>query len=126
MVNKLYLQEHDSCVISVYVDESEDHEMYCLKDGGVAVAARADIQRAITSLFGSQLVADGNGDIDYNIFSELTNDEDNDKLDNAKVVFENECCITYFLLLLIYTTKIVIRSTLSIIQLSSTLSRSHE
>ena len=109
-----------------HFSESEDHEMYGFKDGGVAVAARADIQRAISSLFGSQLVADGNGDIDYNIFSELTNDEDNDKLDNAKVVLENECCITYLLLLLTYATKIVIRSTLHIIQLSSTLSRSHE
>ena len=80
-----------SCGISVNVDGSEDLEIHSLKENRVAASARADLQRATTSLLAPQLVADGDGDIDYDPFADLDNDEDNDELDNNEVVLEDDC-----------------------------------
>lgn len=46
-----------SCGISVNVDGSEDGEIHCIKENGVAVAAKADISSSTSKLLAPQNVA---------------------------------------------------------------------
>ena len=48
-----------SCWISVSTDGSEDHEIHCVKENGVVVRAKPDIEQATANLLAQNPVTDG-------------------------------------------------------------------
>ena len=71
-----------ACGISIDVNSAKDDEIHCLKDGGVATAARATVT-AVTARHLSGADDEGNRDP----FAEL--EEDDDELDENQTVLED-------------------------------------
>jgi len=75
-----------ACGISVSVDGSEDDEIHCIKEGGVAAAARPDIARSTATLLPPHDVDNDEEDP----FGDLQ-DEDEEELEGNEVVIDLDC-----------------------------------
>ena len=75
------------CGISIAIDGSEDKEIYCIKDGGVASEACAEISRTTATLMAVQDDAvEDTGDPDP--FKDI--EEDEDELEENEVIIEDD------------------------------------
>ena len=73
-----------SCGISVSVDGNEDGEIHCLKDGGVAAQARADIERETATLLAPHNVID-----DDDPFRDLDFSSDEEQQEQNEILVED-------------------------------------
>ena len=74
-----------SCGISVNVDGSEDKEIHCIGDGGVAPEARAEITRSTAALLAP---CDEEEDDDTDPFKDISEDEQ--ELEENETIIEDE------------------------------------
>ena len=70
---KVVIKSFRSCGIAVQVNGSEDKEIYCIQDGGVAGEAFEDISRCTAALLASH-ERESDGDDDR--FKDIDEDED--------------------------------------------------
>ena len=74
-----------SCGISVKVDGSEDKHIHCIKDGGIAPEARAEIEKSTAAILAPPEDAE---DDDPDQFKDI--EEDEEETDQNEVVLEDD------------------------------------
>ena len=75
-----------TCGISVSTDGSEDGEIHCLKESGIAAAARPAIEQATAALLAPR--ADGD-ESDSDLFADLDDEDDDNELACNKIIIED-------------------------------------
>lgn len=82
---EVVIKSFRSCGIAVQVDGSEDKEIHCIQDGGVAAVAFEDISSSTAALLAS---CEGESDSDGDPFKDI--DEDEAELEENEVVIDDE------------------------------------
>ena len=76
------MTSHVHCTRTLYVDESGDSDIHCLKEGGVAAGAREDITTETASLLSGRCGTDDDAD-------PLAESEDEEELEANETVLDD-------------------------------------